>query len=277
MNAGILKPGLFLSLSAVVSPIRRLLRLTWRYAAVVLSIFGCLLAYLFNVLTGRTSPEQRAQALHRSSVRLLRWLGVSYSSQGTAPASGLIVSNHLSYLDILLFSAVARCVFVSKREVKFWPGIGWIATLAGCIYIDRARHHGTHDVQPQMAATLTAGVPVVLFAEGTSTDGRQVLPFRSSLFQPAVASRVPISAACLSYDIEDGDPAIDVCYYGDHVLGPHSLNLFGKGNVTASVRFADCAKIYTNRKDAARQLHEQVCALKAQSAAEVSRVATAVV
>jgi 1-acyl-sn-glycerol-3-phosphate acyltransferase len=196
---------------------------------------------------------------------------------GTIPENGLVVSNHLSYLDILVFSAMAPCVFISKREVKSWPGIGWIATLAGSIYIDRSRHHGTHEVQPQMAAAFTAGVRVILFAEGTSSDGRQLLPFRSSLFQPAVENHIPITAACISYEIEDGDAATDVCYYGDHFMGTHSMKLFGRDGVKAKVRFGDNAKVFTDRKAAARALYEQVSALKDQSAAEVSRVATAVV
>jgi len=161
--------------------------------------------------------------------------------------------------------------------VRSWPGIGWAATLAGCIYIDRSRQHATHSIQPQMAAALAAGVPVVLFAEGTSSDGREVLPFRSSLLQPAVEGRMPIAAACISYAIEDGDPAMDVCYYGDHVLGTHSMKLFAKNGVTATVRFADRAHVFVDRKEAARQLHAQVSALKDQSAATVSRVATALV
>src|SRR5262245_28444067 len=115
--------GCFKVLTPAVTPIRRFLRVTRRYAAVVFTIFGCLLEYLFNTLTGRTSLLERASVLHRWSACLLRWLGVSYSSQGATPAGGLVVSNHLSYLDILLCSAVAPCVFVSKREVKSWPGI----------------------------------------------------------------------------------------------------------------------------------------------------------
>lgn len=169
-----------------------------------------------------------------------------------------------------MFSAIAPCAFVAKREIKGWPGIGWIATLAGTIYIDRSRPDNTHSIQPQMAAVLASGVRVVLFPEGTSSDGRQVLPFRSSLFQPAIANHTPITAACISYEIEDGDPAVDVCYYGDMVLGPHAVKLFGKGGVTAKLRFGDGAKVFTDRKDAARQLYEEVNALRSQPAALAS-------
>lgn len=233
------------------------------------TVFACLFEYLVNALTGKTSLPRRIDVLHRWSARLLPWLGVSFASQGTVPAGGLVVSNHLSYLDILVFSAIAPCVFVAKREIKVWPGIGWVATLAGTIYVDRSRPDGTHSIQPQMAAALASGVRVVLFPEGTSSDGRQVLPFRSSLFQPAIENHTPITAACLSYEIEDGDP-VDVCYYGDAVLGPHAAKLFGKGGVTANLRFGAGAKVFTDRKDAARQLYEEVNALRSQPAALIS-------
>jgi hypothetical protein len=98
----------------------------------------------------------------------------------------------------------------------------------------------------------------------------QVLPFRSSLFQPAIENHTPITAACISYEIEDGDPAVDVCYYGTMVLGPHAAKLFGKGGVTANLRFGDGAKVFTDRKEAARELYEEVNALRSQSAALAS-------
>ena len=256
-------------MSAIISPTRRFLRVIRRFAAVVFAVLACLFEYLINALIGRTSLPHRIDVLHRWSARVLPWLGVSFASHGTVPAGGLVVSNHLSYLDILVFSAIAPCAFVAKREIKSWPGIGWVATLAGTIYIDRSRPDNTHSIQPQMAAALASGVRVVLFPEGTSSDGRQVLPFRSSLFQPAIENH-PITAACISYEIEDGDPAVDVCYHGDMVLGPHAAKLFGKGGVTASLRFGAGAKVFADRKDAARQLYEEVNALRNQPAMLVS-------
>ncbi|HKV95793.1 MAG TPA: lysophospholipid acyltransferase family protein [Candidatus Angelobacter sp.] len=258
-------------MSALISPTRRFLRVTRRFAVVGFAVFACLFQYLLNALTGRTALLHRMDVLHRWSARVLPWLGVSFAGDGMAPAGGLLVSNHLSYLDILVFSALAPCVFVAKREIKGWPGIGLVATLAGTIYIDRSRPHNTHSIQPQMAAALAGGVRVVLFPEGTSSNGRQVLPFRSSLFQPAIENRTPITAACISYEIEDGDPAVDVCYYGDMVLGTHAARLFSKGGITANLRFGGGARVFTDRKEAARQLYEEVNTLRNQTAALISR------
>lgn len=182
--------------------------------------------------------------------------------EGTLPESGLIVSNHLSYLDILVFSAVADCAFVAKQEVKAWPGVGWIATLAGTIYIDRSRRSATHGIQPEIAAALAARARLVIFPEGTSSDGRQILPFRSSLLQPAIEDRAPITAASISYEIEDGDPAVDVCYWGTMTMGPHALKLFGKSGVRATVRFGQRAQVFTDRKEAVRILQDEVAELK---------------
>ena len=258
-----------------INPFRRFLRVTLRFAALGFYISMCLLEYLLNFLIRKTSLRQRPYALHRWSGRLLPWLGVSTRCEGIPPAGGLVVSNHVSYLDILVFSAVVPCAFVTKKEVKAWPGVGWIATLAGAVYIDRDRRSETHSIQPQIATSLEAGVRMVLFPEGTSSDGRQLLPFRSSLFQPAIENQTPITAAYISYEIENGDPAVDVCYYGDMVLGSHAVNLFAKGGVKATLRFGDEARTFSDRKDAARSLYMQVGALKDQQKAMAAAASSA--
>jgi lyso-ornithine lipid O-acyltransferase len=258
-----------LSASRGVTPVHRFLRVVRRYAAVAFCMVACLAEYLVNALTRKTDLGHRAFALHRWSARVLPWLGVRIVTEGRLPENGLLVSNHLSYLDILVFSAVGPCVFVSKREVRSLPGIGWIATLCGTIYIDRSRRTDTHSIKPQMASALAAGTRLILFPEGTSSDGRQVLPFRSSLLQPAVENRTPVTAACITYEMDEGDPALDVCYYGDMVMGPHATKLFGKNGVTAILRFGAGAQVFTNRKQAAQELCEQVKALKSQPTAAI--------
>ena len=93
--------------------------------------------------------------------------------------------------------------------------MGWIATLARTIYVDRSRRSETHSIQPEIQSALAAGLRLFLFPEGTSSDGSRVLPFHSSLFQPAIDLQVPVSAACIEYTIPDGVAATEACYYGD--------------------------------------------------------------
>lgn len=222
---------------------------------------GCLLEFAVKLAAGKRDAASRARVLHKWSARLLQWYNVSVNVEGAPPAQGLIVSNHVSYLDILVFSAAVPCAFVSKKEVRSWPGVGWAATMAGCVYIDRTRRSATRSIQPQIHAALTGGSRLVLFPEGTSSDGKQLLPFRSSLLQPAVADRAPITAAYVHYELDDGDPAFDVCYWGDMTLAAHALKLFTKNGVRATLRFAPAADVFTGRKEAAEKLWNEVNAL----------------
>ena len=110
------------------------------------------------------------------------------------PSSGLLVSNHLSYLDIVVLSSIRPCVFVAKRDVARWPLFGWLAHAAGTIFVDRERRFSTEFVNGIHEA-IAAGLPVVLFPEGTSSDGSTVLPFKSALLESAVQLRSPVAAA----------------------------------------------------------------------------------
>lgn len=188
-------------------------------------------------------------------------MGVQFSVVGPPPARGLIASNHLSYLDILVFSAAAPCVFVSKSEVRSWPIVGWVASLTGTVFVNRSSRAETGSVRPQMQERLEAGAVVILFPEATSTDGSELLPFRSSLFQAAVDAAAPITPACISYHVTDGDPRMDVCYWGEMTLFPHLLKLLTKNGVRATVRFAGHAQTFSDRKQAALEMQRQVEAL----------------
>ncbi|MGZ4896254.1 MAG: lysophospholipid acyltransferase family protein, partial [Candidatus Angelobacter sp.] len=198
----------------------------------------CLAEYLLRRLGGKLSEQTRIEVLHRWSRRTLPRMGIRIEVTGSPVGAGLIASNHLSYLDILVYSAIAPCAFVAKREVRAWPAVGWIATLAGTIYVDRSRRSETHTIQPEIQSALAGGLRLFLFPEGTSSDGSRVLPFHSSLFQPAVDLQAPVSAASIAYTIPDGVAATEACYWGDMKLFPHLINLLGKHSVIATVNFS---------------------------------------
>ena len=240
----------------------RIWRIAKRTPALIGCPVGCLSEYFFQGVLGRLTPARRARILQKWSGRLLRRINVRIAVEGDLPAPGLMVSNHLSYLDIMVFSSIAGTVFVSKHEVRSWPGIGWIASLSGTIYIDRTRRSDTRAIQPEMQAALASGLRLVVFPEGTSSDGSGLLPFRSSLFQPAVDLNTPVTAACLRYEISDGNAGEEVCYWGDHSLAPHFLNLLTKESVTVRIRFSEKPYQFSDRKTAAKTMEEEVKKLR---------------
>src|SRR5580698_3177979 len=159
---------------------------------------------LLVVTLGRPTRVHRAAWLHRFSRRLVKGWDIDLHVRGQFPSNGLIVSNHLSYLDILLYSAIAPCTFVSKDEVKLWPLIGLAAQLCGAAFVKRENLRSAPAVNSKIAKMIAGGVPIVLFAEGTSTNGSSLLPFRSPLMEPVVQLRAPMIPACVAYQIAEG-------------------------------------------------------------------------
>ncbi len=212
---------------------------------------------------GGSAPlRARALWLQRSSRRVLRILAAEIESSGPCPHDGLLVSNHLSYVDILVLNSLTPAVFVSKSEVRSWPVFGWFARMAGTIFLQRARRADVARISEEIATALRGGHLVVLFPEGTSTDGRRVLPFRSSLLEPANGPPRPLSVACISYAVTGGSAENDVCYWGHMTFFPHLVNLMTKEKIRARVRFSKIEHRADNRKELARQLHAEVVRLK---------------
>jgi lyso-ornithine lipid O-acyltransferase len=208
---------------------------------------------------GTLSLEERARWLHRWCGTALRGLGVEIQVVGEPPQSGLIVSNHLSYLDILVFSSIMPCVFVAKKEVRAWLIFGQLAHLAGTRFLDRARHSDAHRVQNEMQEALANGTRVVAFPEGTSSDGSIVLPFKPALFESAVGGQ-PVTAAHLSYSVIGGKAEEDVCYWGDMTFFPHLLRLLSKQKIFARVAFSE-PRLFSDRKQAAIESNRAVTEL----------------
>ena len=214
------------------------------------------------ILSGaRRSIRDRVRWLSRAAVRHAKWMGVRINVHGEIPSHGLIVSNHVSYVDIVALSAAAACAFVSKMEVATWPLFGLYAKCGATIFVDRERRGAVADVAAEMRERLDAGVPLTLFPEGTSTGGDDVLPFRSSLFEPVVGFACPVTACALRYSVEGGSVADEVAYWRDMTLAPHLLHFLGKTGVTLDIHFGPCSHRTGDRKALARNLHAEVRAL----------------
>jgi 1-acyl-sn-glycerol-3-phosphate acyltransferase len=200
----------------------------------------------------------------------LNALDIRVAVQGSMPADGLIVSNHLSYLDILCYSSIAPCIFVSKSEVRRWPVFGRLATNGGTIYVDRKSKTDAHRVAQEMAEALTSGVRVVLFPEGTSSGGEDVLRFHAPLFEPAVQEGFAITPAALLYEMKHGDPAQDICYWGDMTFGTHFLKLLSKGNIIARIAIGNSRVGLSDRKQASMNLRKDVVELHGHLKEEIA-------
>jgi 1-acyl-sn-glycerol-3-phosphate acyltransferase len=178
------------------------------------------------------------------------------------PSSGLLVCNHLSYLDIIVLSSIQPCVFVAKCDVAAWPLFGWLARAAGTIFVDRERRLSSPNSVDIIRKAIANGAVVVLFPEGTSSDGSAVLPFKPALLESAVQLRCPIAVASIEYALDDGSVADEVCYWRDMTLVPHLLNLFFKREIRANYSFSPPRIRAGNRKEIARELRDEIVSIR---------------
>lgn len=175
-----------------------------------------LLRVVVHVLRGVATVALRFHALDaagrqahigRWSLGLLHALGVGLVAEGQFRAgANLLVANHISWLDIAAVHAVCpRARFVSKSDVRHWPLLGWLIGAVGTLFIERERKRDAMRVVHQMAESLAAGDVVAVFPEGTTGDGRALLPFHANLLQAAIATETPVQAVALRYT----EPGLD--------------------------------------------------------------------
>ncbi len=235
-----------------------------RAAALAATLVLCILRFWRLCLRGPLTLELRALWLQVSARRVLTALGIEVRVEGQPPSRGLVVANHLSYLDIIAFSAALPCFFVSKAEVRRWPFFGKAARSGGTIFLDRTSRSSAELVAGEIAERLKLPVPVLLFPEGTTTDGAQVLHFHSRLMDPAIQYAAPITACAIRFSAatESGRPAErDLCWFGDQAFLPHLWKILGLAGISAEIRFGE-PRVYSSRHFAAAQTHAEVTAMR---------------
>lgn len=190
-------------------------------------------------------------------------LGVRVQLEGQPPAGpGLLVANHLGYLDIAVLAAQLGCTFVSMDEVEDWPLMGRIARDLDTLFVDRERPRDAPRVAEAMAARLAAGETVVLFPEGKAGDGVALHPFRAPLLDPAARQALPVSWVALAYRTEAPDPPATraVCWADEVPFGAHAWGLLALRRVEARVAFGPAPVRETDRKRLARELEAAIAA-----------------
>ena len=138
-----------------------------------------------------------------------------------------IIANHMSYMDILFIGYQFPLIFVSKKEVKRWPLLGWMASMQGTVYVDRSlRGKADRPYIRQIIARLKEGFNMVIFPEGTSSNGKDVLPFKKTIFTCPVQAGVPILPVTIRYVSIQGEPVTTanrdiICWYGAMHFADH--------------------------------------------------------
>jgi 1-acyl-sn-glycerol-3-phosphate acyltransferase len=207
-----------------------------------------------------------AAALHRCFFdRVLRAFGITVEVRGTPSVEPgtLFVANHISWADIPVLGAVIDAYFVAKADIADWPLVGKGARRLGTLFIQRERRHGVSAQADAIRDRLAAGQSVILFPEGTTSDGTGLLPFRSSLFAAAGAAR-RIQPVALVYAAPDGgalppERLAEIAWVGDEALLPNAATL-----ATAPTRAISCfltpldPELFPDRKVLANHVREAI-------------------
>ncbi len=233
--------------SALPSPAPRLLPKALRSLRalhVATHIAGC---FLLPATNRNTSPEAR-DPLSIWCQRLLSKFGVEVTIDGSLPGPGpfLIVSNHISWMDILLIRHLTAAQFIAKEEISLWPVIGSGARRAGTLFISREKLSSFHSILEQVCQRFDENKSVALFPEGTTTTGESLLPFRSGLFQSSLRTGIPVLPVAIRYETLTGNHNLAVSYTGGESFGKSFWRTLGEPRIMA--RLSLCRPIFPEKK-----------------------------
>lgn len=245
----------------------------WRVIRASMRLFFFLLVSLLTVLTVAAGNILLRIFSHSWSVRwknliIRSWaattsfiLGVKISKQGTPPEPPFfLVSNHLSYLDVVPLWRYLDATFVAKSEIKGWPFFGWGTQTLGVLFIDRELKRDVQRMNQRISETISQDQGVILFPEGTSTEGTEVLPFNTSLLKYAAQHQMPVNFATIRYHTTDDQtkPSKHICWWGDMEFLPHFWELLKIPRFEAELTFGDYRVTQSDRKELAEMLHGAV-------------------
>ncbi|WP_186420599.1 lysophospholipid acyltransferase family protein [Bosea sp. CS1GBMeth4] len=236
-------------------------------ARLALIVFGTLVLIPPQLVAMRLGRPYYFTRLFQKLV--CRSFGVRIVMHGRPPApgeSGLIVANHISWLDIPVIGTTGPLSFVAKAEVASWPVIGWLSKLQRTVFIDRMRRGATAGVASEMGRRLQDGQAVVLFAEGTTGDGTRILPLRSSLLGAAHEAlrgddeaEVTVYPLCITYigfhGLRGGRVERSaLSWYGDTELAPHLQAMINSGAIDVELAWGEPIRMgrKLSRKEATR-------------------------
>ena len=209
------------------------------------------------------TPARRRLALQRWSAKLVRHLAVRLTVHGEPPCHGpapfMLVSNHVSWLDIFAINSAVPLRYVAKAEVRHWPLVGWLCVKVGTLFIERERQRDLARVDVLVLEALRGNAGMGVFLEGTTTDGNEVLPFHSSLLRPAQQANVQVYPVAIQYRRRDGSICTEAAYDGDKSALDTLRLILTQHEIHVDVHFLPpMAASGINRKTLAKQARDLI-------------------
>ena len=212
------------------------------------------------------TPAQREARVQAWAMQLLRIWDIDLEVRGKPVMTGpaLLVSNHISWLDILVIHATRHCRFVSKSELREWPLLGTLATGAGTLYIERENRKDAMRMVKEMTRALNSGDVLAVFPEGTTGDGLDLLPFHANLLQSAIDAQGPVQPLALQFiDAQTNEISMAARFVGDDTLVSSVWSTLNARRLKAVVNFGEIEMAQgQDRRAWAQTLRGKVMGLK---------------
>ena len=241
--------------------LRALVRTLLILALTIVSYGGVVLARLLSLASKKWGLALRNAVFRIWARGLSRFFGMRVRVEGEPPRGRFfLVANHVSYVDIVLLASHLDIAFVAKSDLRAWPALGRIFEAADTIFIDRSRKRDVVRVMNLVGREVDRGLGVLLFPEGTSGKGDELLPFKPSLLEFACTRDLPVHWATLHYRTPATElPASQaVCWWGDEGIVPHFKRLIVLPYFEAVIRFGNEPVAHGNRKELAEALHSKM-------------------
>jgi len=232
-----------------------------RISLLIPSSLVFLLAGLGVNLVFAGSDRRRARA---NAISTMLWaramctiLGIRVIKIGAGMETGAFtVCNHMSYLDVFVVGSVRPSAFLSNHEVKGWPIIGWLASLGGTVFVNRKSKRAALNAMHEIEQKIDSGIAVIIFPEGTTSDGRSIKAFKSTFFQVPASRNIPVAPVSIRYapDMQD-----ELVWHGGMKLAPHFWEIIGFRRIEAAVYF--CPPIFEVANEvSSAELRKRLCA-----------------
>jgi 1-acyl-sn-glycerol-3-phosphate acyltransferase len=219
-----------------MNALSRLFRQFTRGLGLIILLFLGLavLTFRFPMIDG----DAQQAWIKRWSIWVSRTLGLKVSVQGqidTSMKSALIVANHSSWLDIVVINSIQPSAFIAKAEIEKWPVVGLLVARSGTLFIERGKRHAVHKVLQDAIERLKQGRFVAVFPEGTTNDGKALLPFHGNMMEAAIRAEVPVQPLAIAYRDSKGTLAQSIEFVGDTTFVDSMLKVLAESDLCVNV------------------------------------------